>query len=139
MGPSPRPTTRGVAEGTHGSKILMQNPNTTKVVMAIANVESNGNPNIGFGDGGRAMGRFQVHPDWLWGWANHYHLTPNLDETWDSFVRRVVTAFVDDHLSHMQPAIVDMYFHLGHITYPKDIDWDQERCDKFIDAFGEQS
>lgn len=95
----------------------------------LAEVESRGNWQA-WGDEGRAMGRWQVHPDWLWGWSKRYQLQPVLDETWDSFVMRVVVAFARDHLlSGMSPVSVAMYFHLGH-----EGDYDRDYAVRFQEA-----
>ena len=100
-------------------------------VRALALTESSDNPNAPLGDHGCALGRWQVHPDWLFGWAAHYHLSPHLNETWDSFAGRVVSAFADDHLRLYLPVEVCMYFHLGHRSHPTDTDWDKAYADRF--------
>ena len=97
---------------------------------ALAMTES-GEDAKAWGDNGRAVGRFQVHPDWLWTWAKHYGLQPNLDETWDSFITRVVIAFATDHLSYLSQVEVAMYFHLGHKTIPAHYDWDADYAKRF--------
>lgn len=99
-------------------------------VSALALTESDGNMSA-WGDGGRAVGRFQVHPDWLWTWALHYKLAPTLNETWDHFIMRVVTAFAADHLQRMFEVVAAMYFHLGHVSSQGDQDWDESYADRF--------
>lgn len=101
-------------------------------VAALARIESNQNP-YQWGDGGRAMGRFQLHPDWLFGWAGHYHLSPKLGETWDSFAMRVVEWFVASHEEQEYgPLEIAMKFHVGHVVRSAaDPDWDQEYADRF--------
>ena len=99
-------------------------------VRALALTESDADPEA-FGDAGRAEGEWQEHPDWTWGWAHHYSLSPALNETWDSFERRVVTAFATDHLRYMTPALVAMYFHLGHMPSEQLGDWDKEYSERF--------
>ena len=97
---------------------------------ALALTESNDNPEA-WGDAGRAMGRWQVHPDWVWTWAKHYGLEPPLNATWDSFVRSVVAAFANDHLRNMLPDGVAMYFHLGHPNGLERGDWDDDYAQRF--------
>lgn len=81
---------------------------------ALAEVESGGNWQA-WGDEGRAMGRWQVHPAWLWGWAKRYQLEPTVGESWDSFVMAVVVAFARDHFEQgFTPYSLAQYFHLGH-------------------------
>ena len=95
----------------------------------LAEVESGGNWQA-WGDEGRAMGRWQVHPDWLWGWAKNYRVEPALDETWDAFVMRVVLAFARDHFARGMSAVtVAMYFHLGHLG-----DFDRDYAARFDEA-----
>lgn len=105
-------------------------------VRALALTESDADPEA-FGDAGRAEGEWQEHPDWAWGWAHHYGLSPALNETWDSFERRIVIAFATDHLRTKLPQYVAMYFHLGHVCAPFDNDWDDVYAKRF-EAFAEQ-
>ena len=98
---------------------------------ALGLTESDGNPNAPLGDDGRAVGRFQAHPDWQWTWAKHYNLAPNLDEKWDSWIERLVMAFAADHLKYMTPEKVAMYFHLGHMSAPIDKGWDADYAARF--------
>ena len=99
-------------------------------VRALALTESNDNPEA-WGDAGRAMGRWQVHPDWVWTWANKYALEPALNETWDSFIHRLVTAFANEHLSIGNSTQVAMHFHLGHRSNSLAFDWDADYAQRF--------
>src|SRR5882672_2144371 len=90
---------------------------------ALAAVESSNNPQA-WGDGGRAMGRWQVHPDRLWFEANRYGREPELGETWDSFVRRVLESIYYSLLETREPRELAMYWHVGHWTAPDRPDWD---------------
>lgn len=99
-------------------------------VRALALTESDDNPQA-WGDAGRAVGRFQVHPDWVWTWAKHYGISPVVGDTWDSFVSRIVTAFANDHLRYMKLTEVAMYFHLGHYGNPSEYDWDDAYAKRF--------
>lgn len=99
---------------------------------ALGNTESNNDPNAPLGDGGRAAGRYQIHPDWLQTWATHYHLTPALSEPWDDYFTRVVAAFYRDHTAAgMSDVHIAMYFHLGHPSIESSTDWDTEYAKRF--------
>lgn len=100
---------------------------------ALAQVESSNNP-AAWGDNGKAMGRWQVHPDRLWSEAGRWHQAPRLDETWDSFVRRVLTAMYDGMVKSLGPVSVAMYWHKGHTTDPSKDDWDLPYATKMSDA-----
>ena len=100
-------------------------------VSALAHTESGDNPNAPLGDNGRASGRWQMHPDWFWEWANHYNLPPDLNETLDSWFGRIILAFANDHLRWMEPINAAMYFHLGHQTNPSKPDWDAAYAARF--------
>jgi hypothetical protein len=97
---------------------------------AIGWVESRNDPPA-LPDGGRALGRWQVHPDRLWSEAHAFKLSPALGETWDSFVDRVLRAMITYHAQHNTPLEIAMYWHLGHWADPDDADWDQVYADKF--------
>src|ERR1019366_10578033 len=91
-------------------------------------VESDGDPDAPLGDGGRAAGRFQIHPDWEYEWSDRLKIRPKLNERRDSFYSRLVQAFFQFpfHLK-LLPVEVAMTFHKGHIvrqTSPLPADWD---------------
>ena len=111
-----------------GSEVAM---NTKDFLFCLGKTESNDDPDIHLGDGGRALGRFQVHPDWVWTQCRRFGIQPALNETWDSFVTRLVTAFFDFYGGQMQDIEVAMYFHLGHRTLPTDNDWDVGYAERF--------
>ena len=99
---------------------------------ALALTESDDNPNAPLGDHGRALGRWQVHPDWLDEWSTHYRLTPVLSETWDSYIARVVGSFYCDHAPRgFSDVQVAMHFHLGHPALEGSADWDKQYADRF--------
>ena len=56
---------------------------------ALAVTESADDPEA-WGDAGRAMGRWQVHPDRLWQESHLGLVFPKLGETWDQLVARVL-------------------------------------------------
>lgn len=97
---------------------------------ALAMTESTDNPEA-WGDHGHAVGRYQVHPDWLWGWAKHFSVEPLLMETWDSFIARVIGRFFVWHQSELKPVEIAMKFHLGHLAHPSDADWDAAYAARF--------
>ena len=83
------------------------------------------------GDAGRAIGRFQVHPDWIHTQEVAFGLQPIVNETWDSFVTRLVISFFNRHIQSMTEQEVAMYFHLGHHALPTDADWDAGYAERF--------
>lgn len=97
---------------------------------ALALVESSDDPEA-WGDGGRAMGRWQVHPDRLWGEMHAHLISPKLGETWDQLVARVLRARFDSATSMNQPVVIAMFWHLGHWQQPGVGDWDRSYADKF--------
>ena len=101
---------------------------------AIGQVESGNNPNAPLGDAGRALGRYQCHPDWIWTQCRHFTLAPFLNETWDAFVTRLVEAFYVAYSPFMSDVEVAMYFHMGHRVHPTDGDWDRDYANRFSAA-----
>jgi hypothetical protein len=97
---------------------------------ALAMVESSNNPQA-WGDGGRAMGRWQVHSDRLWSECAKYKIAPQLGETWDSLVRRVLIRIFNGEGFYSPAARIAMYWHLGHWCGELDKDWDAAYADKF--------
>jgi hypothetical protein len=97
---------------------------------ALAVVESKDNPEA-WGDAGRAMGRWQVHPDRLWFEAKRFDLEPALGETWDQLVARVLRAIWHVGMQTQLPINIAMYWHLGHWTYPDKPDWDAKYAARF--------
>jgi hypothetical protein len=106
-------------------------------VYAIGKVESNNNPNAQLGDDGRAQGRFQCHPDWWDTWQPKSGIRAVVGDTWDSWQVRVLSWFFDYHAT-LDPVILAMYYHLGHISQPTDSDWDVDYASKFKAAAGIQ-
>ena len=104
---------------------------TQQFATVVGIVESNGDPNSPLGDHGRALGRFQIHPDEMWAWANRLALAPELGETWDSFIERIVEGFYTFHTARLAPIEVAMTWHIGHITKEGDPDWDASYAAKF--------
>lgn len=100
---------------------------------ALAIVESRDNPEA-WGDTGRAMGRWQVHPDALWTHAEKYLIAPKLGETWDQLVARVVRAIYANRSEIELDDEVAMYWHLGHPSTPASKDWDAKYAVRFMAA-----
>lgn len=84
-----------------------------------------------WGDDGLAMGAYQQHPAWMWDWAHRLALTPLVDESWNRFEGRLVRAFYVHHQSYLTPVQTAMKFHLGHLVYETDSDWDAEYAARF--------
>lgn len=103
---------------------------------AIAIIESHDNPEA-WGDHGRAMGRWQVHPDRLWCEAMRFDIEPKLGETWDQLVGRVLRAVWHLGMMSQLPINIAMYWHLGHWTYPDKPDWDKEYAARFVAALAD--
>jgi hypothetical protein len=103
---------------------------------ALAIVESTDNPNTPKGDGGRADGRWQIHPDEMWTWAHRLALAPQLGETWDSFVERIVEGFYSFHTAQLAPIEVAMTWHIGHVVHFGGAAWDAGYAAKFATAVG---
>ena len=104
---------------------------TADFLTCLAKTESNDDPNIHLGDGGRALGRFQVHPDWVWTQCQRFGIKPALNETWDSFITRLVIEFFNHYAVALDDLGVAMYFHLGHRALPTDADWDKGYAERF--------
>lgn len=108
---------------------------SAQFVHAIAMTESTDNPEA-WGDHGHAIGRYQVHPDWLWGWAVKFSLAPLLNESWDNFIARVVARFFVWHQGELKPVEIAMKFHLGHETHDWEKDWDKPYATRFLKYAG---
>ncbi len=100
---------------------------------ALAQVESANNPEA-WGDGGRAMGRWQVHPARLFDEARRYDLFPTNTETWDQFVKRVLIRIYNHYATRIEARTIAMYWHLGHWVQPGEWGWDIQYEQKFNDA-----
>lgn len=105
--------------------------NIKDFLYCLGRTESNDNPSSPLGDGGRAAGRFQIHPDWMDTQTKRFGIRPQLNETWDSYFTRLVTAFWEFYSGQMTDIEVAMYFHLGHRTLPTADDWDKEYAERF--------
>lgn len=107
---------------------------TAQFIHALGMTESINDPDVALGDNGRALGRFQVHPDRLWYESHRYDLQPLLSETWDSFITRVVEAMYANWQAKLKTALdIAMYWHLGHFATPNSMDWDSAYAKRFSD------
>ncbi len=100
---------------------------------ALAQVESSNDPHA-WGDDDRAVGTWQVHIDRLWSEAKRWGLEPKLDERFNDFVRRVLTAMYSDLVGSYMAVEIAMYWHLGHWVQPGEWGWDIQYEQKFNDA-----
>lgn len=100
---------------------------------ALAMVESSDDPEA-WGDSGRAMGRWQVHPDRLWHEMQHGLIFPKLGETWDQLVARVLRTICEFYLDKVTPVEIAMYWHIGHWIKPGDLTWDAKYAARFAAA-----
>ena len=97
---------------------------------ALAMVESSDDPEA-WGDGGRAMGRWQVHPDRLYQELKLGGLWPYLSETWDHLVARVLRRICELYLPKVTPGEIAMYWHVGHWCKPAGLNWDAKYAARF--------
>ena len=97
---------------------------------ALAVTESADDPEA-WGDAGRAMGRWQIHPDRFWHECQLGKIFPKLGETWDQVVARILRAIAGFYLEKVTPAEIAMYWHLGHWVLPTDSTWDQKYASRF--------
>ena len=102
---------------------------------AIAIVESGNRSNPPMGDDGRAIGRYQMHPDWVMEWAVRLKLFPLLGETWDSFFTRLIQGYYTYHIGQGLTALeAAVSFHVGHICHEGDDTWDAQYAKDFAAA-----
>jgi len=106
---------------------------TEQFIWCLSMTESHNNPDSKLGDSGRAEGRFQIHPDWMDTQMRKFAIRPALNETWNTFFTRLVTAFYNWEIRNMDAVHCAMYFHMGHPTNQTNEDWDKEYADRFVD------
>jgi len=97
---------------------------------ALAVVESSDDPEA-WGDAGRAMGRWQIHPDRLWSECHRLQIVPKLGETWDQLVARILRAECQISLDNMGAVVLAMWWHLGHWQTEGTGDWDAKYAARF--------
>jgi len=89
-------------------------------------------------DGGRALGRPQVHPDALFDWARFADTRPQLNETWDDYLDSLLRAIYAALSAQRTPVQIAMWWHLGHPCVETDADWDQEYAARFTAALAKR-
>jgi hypothetical protein len=100
-------------------------------ISALAGTESDDDVNAPLGDDGRAIGRFQAHPDWICTYAKLFNRFALLDETVDSWITALVTLFWKRYSPKNTPIEVAMWFHLGHFATEESSDWDAAYAERF--------
>jgi hypothetical protein len=100
-------------------------------IAALAGTESSNDPNAPLGDDGRALGRFQVHPDWVCTYALLFSRRPLLNETWDAWITALVRLFFQRYSPKNTAVQVAMWFHLGHFATEESSDWDAPYAERF--------
>lgn len=89
---------------------------------ALALVESGDNPHARFGDGGQALGRWQMHPSFVWEWGPD---EVGLRETWDQVCAAALLAFFTSRSKGAASALIlAMEFHLG-VRAVYEGEWDE--------------
>ena len=84
---------------------------------ALGAVESSNNPQA-WGDDGRAMGRWQVHPDRVWSESRLCRVAPVLGESWNGWIGRILAVIFKGLYPVESPVAIAMYWHLGHFSKP---------------------
>ena len=97
---------------------------------ALAVVESSDDPEA-WGDDGRAMGRWQVHPDRLFHEVSHNLIFTKVGESWDQLVARVLRTIWDFYAYRVSQGEIAMYWHVGHWCKPGDSTWDAKYAARF--------
>lgn len=102
----------------------------------IAIIESGNISNPPLGDGGRAIGKYQMHPDFVFGWATRLGKLPMLGETWDSFFSRLIQGYYAFRVAGgYTPIQIAMSFHRGHPMREDSPDWlADDYAARFVDA-----
>lgn len=103
----------------------------SQFLKALAITESNDNP-AAWGDQGLAMGRWQVHPAWVWDHLCKTGLFPAVRESWNSWIERGIMYFVQLYSVRFTPRELAMSFHLGHLSHLGDRDWDTAYDARFV-------
>lgn len=78
-----------------------------------------------------AMGRFQIHPVWLWDHTRTRDAMPAMLESWDTWIARLIGAFYARYSEAITAVRLAMWFHLGHLTVDRLSDWDKAYADRF--------
>lgn len=81
----------------------------------------------------RAMGRWQVHPEWYQEWAGPV----SAGDTWDDTVLKALARFYVHYIttSNLSPVEIAMVFHLGAHAVLSEHEWDTPYADRFVAAY----
>lgn len=91
---------------------------------AIAIIESSNRSNPPLGDSGRALGRYQMWPSWVFEWAKRLNLYPTVNETWDAYFTRLIQGYFTFRTKQgLTPVQAAVSFHRGHVVKEGDPDW----------------
>jgi hypothetical protein len=99
----------------------------------IASIESSDNPHA-WGDHDAAIGLYQVHPAWVFEFSHALNVVPAVNETWNSWIGRIILAFYAVYSPAFAPILIAMHYHVGHIVYPYDKEWDHDYAARFTAA-----
>lgn len=91
---------------------------------ALAHTESENNPQA-WGDHDKhgvpmAMGRWQIHAARKADLIRRYNIWPAVNETHDSWQRRLIIAMYQEHSPYKTPVEIACYWHKGHFVDPAD-------------------
>jgi len=107
-------------------------PLTQRFITAIGITESNGHTEA-WGDSGQAMGRFQMHPSFVWQYGPD---DVELTSTWDEVGITTLEAFVADRreaVGHNYTRLAQE-FHLG-VHAVATGKWDEDYHNRFVRAW----
>lgn len=104
---------------------------------ALALTESNGNVRAwGDDSDGRhaplAMGRWQIHPAFLWDITDDDSCMPHELESWDTWVERLIQRWAAPKLKAIEAVYVAEHYHLGHAAHNGSPDWDDQYAQRFL-------
>ncbi len=78
----------------------------------------------------RAMGRFQVWPEWV----EQFRVPVVLGESWDEWVARMLAYFFYNARDKLEPLDIAMWFHKGHKVARDSDKWDRQYEKNFLEA-----
>lgn len=97
---------------------------------ALAVVESKDDPEA-WGDGGQAMGRWQIHPARYADELKHTSTVAHNGDTWDQVVAEMLRTIWTIYHVGWSPVAIAMYWHRGHWVESTDADWDAKYAARF--------
>lgn len=78
-----------------------------------------------------AMGRWQIHPAWLWDHTRLQGAKPDVLDSWDTWIGKLVGDFFADFADYITAVRLAMWFHVGHLTTDQLPDWDKAYAARF--------